>query len=409
MTSLLKKIVPALVTSLLCAGLCAQQVEYKDVEANGAGPTESFAIQDGLRQCIAQVYGMSIAADTRLEIVEATLSVKGVGTTKSREKLNNRIETATKGRVASYSVISPAQQTKLGTEIRIAAKIAKYKSGAQDTRLRLAFPPLRAARDYYVCDDENISGPAVSAQLIHALSQKITSSRKFLVLDREYTDEIAAEQQTISNSASSDDQCKLGVILGADYIIAGTIENFNVQSENVKAGSISVERKIGSAAVALRVLDVATGQLKFSQTINTKLPIKRNASSASMDLAEQVASAAAAKILEAIYPVRAIAFENGELVLNQGSDMIKVGDKYELFALGDMLKDPGNSESIERRETKCGVIEIIRSKPKTSDAKVLESNADLSALIETKSLLCRPLKQAAQPAPTFKDQLKNEW
>jgi len=396
---------------LSCGGLLAQQVDYSDVEANGTGPSEAIAIQDGLRLCITQVCGVTIAADTKLEIVEATLTANGAVDNKSLEKLKNRIDTATRGRVASYRVLTPAQPANAGIEIRVGARIATYKSNA-DTRRRIAFLPLRAARATYECDGEKIPGAIASSQLLHALSQKITSSRKFMVLDREYTNEIVSEQRVIAESSASDDLSKLGAILGADYIVAGTIENFGVQTETVNAGSIAVERKVGNAALALRIIDAATGQIKFSETINiARLPIKRDVSSASMDLAEQVSAASAARILEAIYPLMPTAIENGELVLDQGGDMLKVGDKYELFSLGDTLKHPRTGETLGRKETKCGVIEIIRVKPKTSDAKIIETTRDdLVALIKTKSLLCRPLKpDAPQPPPSLKTQLQNEW
>lgn len=416
MTSLLKTIVSGFVAFILCASLSAQRVEYTEVEATGMGRTAAVAIQDGLRQCVAQVCGTTIAADTKLQIVEATLSVNSATNSGAFEKLNNRIETATKGRVSSYRLVSQPQKTSAGFEVRVAAKIARYQQrGGQDSRLRLAFLPLRAARASYVCDGERVSGAIVSSQLLHALSQKMTSSRKFTVLDREYIDEIATEQRTIAESATSDDLCKLGAILGTDYIIAGTVENFGVETKNTRVGSVAVERKMGSAAVALRIIDVATGQVKFSETINTtSMAIRRNVSSASMDLAEQVSAVSASRILEAIYPLMVIACENGELVLNQGGEMVKVGDRYELFALGDKLKDPRTGESLGRKETRYGVIEIIRSKPKTSDAKIIEGGDDLLTLAEmarTGSLLCRAMKPVASKpaAPSLKDQVANEW
>jgi curli biogenesis system outer membrane secretion channel CsgG len=385
----------------------AQQIEYSEAEAAGAGRDEAAAIQDALKGCVAQVCGVSIATETRLEVVVATLSANGKDTNNAREKLNDRIETATKGRVASYRVISEARATDAGAEVRVSAKIAKYKSG-QANRLRLAFMPLRAARDGYVCDGETLSGVSVSSQLIHALSQKIVSSRKFMVLDREYVDEVAAEQKTISESSDEKDMGKLGAILGADYIIAGTVENFGMKEEVVGVGGISVDRKRGGAAVALRVIDVTTGQIKFSETINTVLTIKRGISSASMSLAEQVADVSAAKIVEAIYPLLAIALEDGELVLNQGGEMIKAGDRYELFALGEMLKDPRTGENLGRKETKIGVAEITRSKPKTADAKVIETAADIAGTMQTKTILCRPLKTSPAPASSLKQQLNKE-
>lgn len=380
-------------------GLSAQEIEYSDVEAGGAGKTEPEAIQVALLECIAQVNGRAIAADTSLQIVSVTFSAEGRDGADAREKLNHRIETATKGRVASYRMLDMPRETDVGTEVRVAARIAKYKSGQGDRR-RLALLPLRPAREYYDCDDERISGAAVSSQLLHALAQKLVSSRKFMVLDREYIDEIAAEQRTISESSDERDLSKLGAILGADYIIVGTIENFGVKTENRDVGGMAVTRKIGDAALALRVLDAATGQIKFSDTVNATVQIKRGVSSAGMDLGAQVAEASASRIMEAIYPLRVIAFEDGEPVLNQGGDLVKIGARYEVVALGEELRDPRTGEPLGRREKKVGVIEIIRSKPKTSDARIVESDGSLPEIAATQKLLCRPLAEDNSRKPT---------
>jgi len=408
MSSSSKTALAALILSLFCcAGLAAQQVQYIPAEADGDGATESDAIQTALRECIAQVNGKSIADETSLQIVAVTLTASGSDSSKAQEKLNRRIDTATKGRVSSYKILRGPQKTDLGTEVRVAAQIPKYQTG-QDDRRRLAFMPLRAAREYYVCDNEQIPAAAVSSQLLHALSQKIVSARKFMVLDREYTDEIATEMGTVAQSTDDRDLSKLGATLGADYIIVGTIENFGVKTDNQNVGGIAVTRKMGDAAIALRVLDVATGQIKFSDTINTTMPIKRDASSASMDLGDQVADASASKIMQAIYPVLVLSVGDGELVLNQGGDLVKVGDRYELFALNENLKDPRTGESLGRREEKVGVIEIIRSKPKTSDAKIIENYCSLQEIAKTQQLLCRPLaKEKAQPT-SLKQQATKE-
>jgi hypothetical protein len=230
-----------------------------------------------------------------------------------------------------------------------------------------------------------------------------------MVLDREYTDEIAGEQKTIAGSDDERDLSKLGAILGADYIIAGTIENFETRNENLNVGGLSVPRKTGSAALALRILDVATGQVKFADTTNTSLQIRRGASSASMDLAAQIAEGCAGKIMEAIYPLLVVALGDDGLVLNQGGDLVRVGDRYELFALGELLKDPRTGETLGRRERKVGVVEIVRSKPKTSDARVVEGGGNLSEIAGTQQLLCRPLAREKPPQPaSLKQQSQSE-
>jgi curli biogenesis system outer membrane secretion channel CsgG len=375
-----------------CARLAAAQVEYTDAEASGTGATEALAIQDALKGCVGQVCGLSIAAETKLNIVEATLSTNNSDKHKASQKLEQRIETATKGRVASFKVLSVDKNTIAGVEARVRAKIARYID-PQSNRLRLAFMPFRTARGHFISDGKPLSGADASSQLAQALVQNIVSTRKFAVLDREYVGEISGEQRLVASSASNDDLCKLGAILGADYIVVGTLEDLHAETSNIPVPYTQrvIPRRDGGISISLRVVDIATSQIKLADTVNIKGRIRDDAQSASMDLCAQAAAGCALKITEAIYPMRVIAVEHGMVVLNQGGDMVREGARYELFALGKELKDPVTGESLGRMERKCGIIEIIRSKPKMSEARVLESRENLAKTLENQTILCRLL------------------
>jgi curli biogenesis system outer membrane secretion channel CsgG len=390
----LKFILPVLLAcGLPCVWLAAAKVEYTDAEASGTGQTEALAIQAALKECVGQVCGLSIAAETKLNIVEATLSTNNKDGYKASQKLQQRIETATKGRVASFKVLSVNKKTRAGVEARVAAKIARYVD-PQNNRLRLAFMPFRPAQKHFMSDGRPLPGAAVAAQMVQALVQNIVSTRKFMVLDREYVDEISGEQQLIASaSASNDDLCKLGAILGADYIVVGTLDDLHTEVETIPVPYTrqTMTRRSGGISVSLRVLDIATSQIKLADGVNMKNWIGDGVQSASVDLCGQAAASCSLKITEAIYPMRVIAVEHGVVVLNQGGDMVRAGDRYELFALGRELKDPVTGESLGRMERKCGVIEIVRSKPKMSEAKVMEGRENLAKTLEEQTILCRLL------------------
>jgi len=381
------------------AGLAAEKIEYREVEGAGSGGTVAAATQAALKSCIEQVNGVSISAETRLDVVEAVLGKNDSVDVSSLDKLQQRIETATKGCVRSYRVVSTDKNATTGVEIKIAAQIAIYKGGPQSERLRLAFMPFRASRPFFESDNGKIAGAAVAAQFAQALAQNIVSTRKFAVLDREYVSEVSGEQQRIAESASGDDLAKLGAILGADYIVCGSIEDFQSGTPPPEpipyAEKYSIKRqRRGGMAASIRIIDVATTQIKFADTLNAKGDIDDSVQSPSVELSRWLADSCALKITEAIYPMMLIEIDNGTAILNQGGDMIRAGDKYELFALGKDVRDPRTGESLGRREHKCGVIQITPGgNSKMSEARILEGGRETQAALDAKEdVICRLLK-----------------
>nr|WP_236103534.1 hypothetical protein [Campylobacter armoricus] len=57
---------------------------------------------------------------------------------------------------------------------------------------------------------------------------------------------------------------------------------------------------------------------------------------------------------------------------------------YECYSLGEVIKDVYTKENTARIETKSGKVQIIRSTPKLSYAKILEGSVK-------KGDICRPL------------------
>lgn len=383
------------------AGLAAGKVEYREVEATGSGSTVVLATQAALTECIARAYGVTVATETRLDVVEASLSENDSEKSTAFQKLQQRIATATKGRIASYEVVSVDRNARAGgaggtgVEIKIVAKIPHYND-PQANRLRLAFIPFKASQKFFESDDKKLAGADIAAQFAQALAQNIVSTRKFAVLDREYVNAVSGEHQRIAASASGDDLGKLGAILGADYIVCGSVEDLHTGIESTEHPYVKghfIKRRHGGISVAIRIIDVATGQIKLMDTINAKDSISANVQSASVEVCRWVADSCALKITETIYPMLVIALEDGAAILNQGGDMIRVGDKYELFTLGKEMRDPRTGESLGRRERTCGLIQITLSNLKMSEARVLEGAREVQTALDTKQqVICRPLK-----------------
>jgi curli biogenesis system outer membrane secretion channel CsgG len=236
---------------LMVSGAMAGTVEYVTVEANGAGATESAAVTEALRACVAQVCGLSISGETNLSIVSAVYASGAEEISLASEKLKSRIETATKGRVSSYEVLAVDKNGATGVEVRISAHIAKYLD-PQTQRRRLALVPFRATAAGFLSDGKTLTAAEVTSQLSQALAVNLVSARKFAVLDREYLSEVAREQQLIVSSTSSDaDLCKLGALAGADYFVCGAVREFMTAAETLTvpgAGGATAARLTGGVA-----------------------------------------------------------------------------------------------------------------------------------------------------------------
>jgi hypothetical protein len=102
---------------------------------------------------------------------------------------------------------------------------------------------------------------------------------------------------------------------------------------------------------------------------------------------EAAVRAAAAKIDEkvvnAIFPLRVIKIISpSDLVINQGGDTVKVGQRFLANRLGEPTTDPYTKEPLGRAEIPIGTVRISRVDPKLSYGELVsgtlpEGDADI--------------------------------
>lgn len=216
------------------------------------------------------------------------------------------------------------------------------------------------------------------------MQQKIISdllqSRKFNVLDRDSSGYYEMEKALIkSGDAASDEVYKLKNVLATDYILLFSISGLEgKQKTSNLTGKSKTEIEV---IVDYRMLLFGTRQIKFSNTLSMKVNLKDNSLSANEAALKQIANRIAGDILNAIYPLKVASVENNEVVFSQS---LNQGDVYECFALGKVIKDTYTKENTGRVESKTGSIEITRTSPKLSYAKITEGSVKVGDI-------CRPL------------------
>ncbi|EAH9620195.1 TPA: hypothetical protein SCU98_001449 [Campylobacter jejuni] len=343
----------------------------KQAQGEGYGVTYEQAVGKALADAISRMYGGSLSQSTNFK----TKSTKDKNGQNLEKSFNDEIRRATKGSFDSYEVISKIQ-TNDGFNVKVVIK-------KTTTTKKYQAPGLSAdnRRSITVFD----STPDVAKRGIgSALQQKIISdllqSRKFNVLDRDSSGYYEMEKALIkSGDAASDEVYKLKNVLATDYILLFSISGLEgKQKTSNLTGKSKTEIEV---IVDYRVLLFATRQIKFSNTLSMKVNLKDNSLSANEAALKQIANRIAGDILNAIYPLKVAAVENNEVVFSQS---LNQGDVYECFALGKAIKDTYTKENTGRVESKTGSIEITRTSPKLSYAKITEGSVKVGDI-------CRPL------------------
>ncbi|HEP1096819.1 TPA: hypothetical protein VB168_000819 [Campylobacter jejuni] len=343
----------------------------KQAQGEGYGVTYEQAVGKALADAISRMYGGSLSQSTNFK----TKSTKDKNGQNLEKSFNDEIRRATKGSFDSYEVISKIQ-TNDGFNVKVVIK-------KTTTTKKYQAPGLSAdnRRSITVFDS---TPDAAKRGIGSALQQKIISdllqSRKFNVLDRDSSGYYEMEKALIkSGDAASDEVYKLKNVLATDYILLFSISGLEgKQKTSNLTGKSKTEIEV---IVDYRVLLFATRQIKFSNTLSMKVNLKDNSLSGNEAALKQIANRIAGDILNAIYPLKIAAVENNEVVFFQS---LNQGDVYECFALGKAIKDTYTKENTGRVESKTGSIEITRTSPKLSYAKITEGSVKVGDI-------CRPL------------------
>ena len=383
--------------------ICSQtwgQIEYHDVDATGSGTTVNHAINNALSEAIGRINGKSIETESQLKNVEVTTVENDDVEYFASEAFQQAVKTATKGAVSSYDVISQSEQGGLW-EVTVRAKVAKYKRSASSNRKRIAVMPLWSSAKVFSIDGDPVNADQVVRLMGQNLVSQLVQSRKFTVLDREFIQETVGEKAMITNGdVPVDEMAKMGQELVADYILVGVLENLSFQTSEMKMRTSDriLKARSGLVEMSYRIIDVPTRQIKFSEHARIQVSeadlrnLDNSLVTTNIDSAMTIiaADAIGKKVLNAIYPMLVVSVRGKSVTLNQGGEMLKVGDQFEVFEYGEKMVDPYTQESLGREEIYCATIELSRVNPKSSYAKIIESDVDLSEVFRPKGLVCRP-------------------
>lgn len=205
---------------------------------------------------------------------------------------------------------------------------------------------------------------------------------RFELVDRRRIDRTLDELefQSFLNGGSLDQE--MSDLTGADYILLGRIDQFEIARESVyiRAVGRSEERVTGRAKATFQIISTQTGTVTAIERIDLSLP----GISGSEQLAEALARQSASALLSAILPFEIVGRSPaGEIYVNRGDNWgLEAGERFEVVQLGDRMVG-SDGYDYGPTEMPTGVIEIVAVEPERARGRVVEGSAVPGARLRT--------------------------
>lgn len=404
--------IASLIVSLAFSLSLFGNTEVVNIEVEGLGTSERNAIDLALTEAMGRVNGRSIESEVLSQTSETTKSDNDSFEYLGSEEYQNEIKSKTKGVVESYNLISSGKDATGLYRVKLSVSVIKFKPSKSANRKRIAVLPLQVRNNCCRVGSTSINGEALGPELTAAVSAYLVQTRKFTVLDRAYEGQASTERDRLAGAnVPITELAKLGQSLVADYVLVGTINNIVLREQERKLSTVDriVKSIQGNVAISYRIIDVPTGQVKFAETYNKRISgeIKslEDAAQASLEAAQLTASNIGLKILEAIYPFVIESIDGDQVTIGTGGDVIQVGQQFRLIQYGEKVRDSYTKESLGRKESVIGMVEITEVTPKISYGKIINTSVkDLQSKFKPKSFIIRSVPEGAKKSNNIKKQ-----
>ena len=408
----------AIVCTVLALAAASAQTTTEEREVRGRGVSEVEAVLNALQEATFQVCGVQIRADLRMN--SALIEDDDV---RMIDQINRNIHATSTQRPCDFQGYEVLDVAGNEPDVRVLVKYAVYRVPGPDMKRRrlavLDFPMDEVhlyggggGRQLEVDGRAVRAGNDVDFKLVRKLQhgfrakveELLTQGRRFGVLDRKRPEVYEAEKQILaSGDVDVGERARLGRVMGADYLVYGTIDRVAIENETrvIRSTGERIDRSHGATKVRFTVLAAATRQVKWSSAIDLdrRLPPGLRPEAAAEALLEEVAVRMVDELTENIYPPRVTeVLAPGQFVVNRGGNTVEAGSVFEVFALGRWLLDPDTGERLDQLETSVGIARIVTVKPKYSIAELISEVVDLSRGMVLRRRQAMP--EEASRAPT---------
>lgn len=391
----------AIALSIHFLAVADAQAERMERELTGHGADHEAAVLNALQEATFQICGVRIRARLDLE----SEYVEDDSGERMTDRINRGIQASTQEPVCeidSYEVLDISGDG-ARTRAKLRVRYTVYQvPGPPMERRRIAvldFPMEEVhlygtggGREKRGDGETDRIGIDVDLEIVKNLQDEfraniealLTQGRRFGVLDRKRPEVYETEKRLLESSdAGPGERARLGKVMGADYLLYGTIDRVIVedQTKTIRITGERRDRLVSSAKVRFTILATATRQVKWSSAIalDRVSPAPLRPEVAAEALLNDIAAAMVDELTENIYPPRVTKLlAPGRFVVNRGGSTVATGDLFEVFAVGDWLIDPDTGEKLDQIETSVGIARVVAVKPKYSLAEIISEGVDLS-------------------------------
>ena len=203
-------------------------------------------------------------------------------------------------------------------------------------------------------------------QALDILSTRLAASDKFILLERNDINQLLDEASSTENGFQK---------IGADYMIIGSITQYGRKNLGDAKVFSTTKTQIVEAAVSIRLVDVSTGLIIYSDEAKGDAELKTKTTMgiggrADFDatLSDKAISAAISKLVENIInkctnkPWRSyfLTYDSDAVIVSGGASQgISVGDVFAVKLKGKTVKNPQTGINIELPGKQVGKVEVL--------------------------------------------------
>lgn len=395
----------------LSAILAFSATNEKAITATGFGIDPASSLRDAQKNAVAQFYGISIESKTAMAAVATELSAQYDSSTESNSETlevsgtttEKATTTASGGVIKSYTILEVTDQGNGQFSTTIEAVFPDFKNVTLSQNFRRSI----VIDGIYYAGDDTGENKAVMNDLYDQLNAAFTSSRRFDVLSRKDELSVTAEKNFLDDKSNISEQARFGHAMGADYLITFEINDFfiGIEEKTIQLTGVVIRKNIARVKLTYRLTALVTRQLKASEVLSIdfgedELSAFNGDAQLTYDyIIKTIAERIANSCISNIYPLRTIrAREDGTVILAQGGALIKEGEQYNVFLLGEMDYDPVTKEPLGRDEVYIATIEITQVDPKKSTGVII--NGAMTPEQAKQGAVCRKIKPKKEPVKT---------
>ena len=252
--------------------------------------------------------------------------------------------------------------------VRIEPQVQRIQQNYQGLKRKVAIARFSNETTYAKGIFYDKANDPVGKQALDILSAKLASTNKFILLEQDI-DKILEELNIAGNEVYQK--------IGADYLIIGSVTEFGRKNEGDLTFFSRSKTQIIQAGVSIRLVDVSTGQIIYSEEAKGEAETTNKTSSGlakrtdyDMSLSDKAISAAISKLVENIVnncmdrPWKSyfLSYDNDGIIIAGGmSQGLKVGDAYKVVEKGKSIKNPQTGMMMELPGKTVGKIRIDQS------------------------------------------------